>query len=281
MFESTFHRCPGGDLAAVLLISLDLSECEPERAGGIGVDLRTIERDNAAVQPGLFLRLGVDDGEDRIAGLDRGLAGQLGIYRGIDSVRDVLNRIEHTYFEARQLDFLIPRSGNEAVRDVILTRAGGVLNAPRRDVLVGQNESIRRDERSRSSADPHRRRAKVVGPGLLQLKAEMASEPLIGQLVVNPHPCRRVQQVLAQARRGLEALRPDLHHRFRVIDGPTNDARTLVLEVALTEVVPSKVLLNALGFAPFYVGTGISVVRTIAKPGEKVPPTPTFRLLPW
>jgi Protein of unknown function (DUF3313) len=151
---------------------------------------------------------------------------------------------------------------------------------------------------------------------------------------------------LAGRARGMivKAFREDPHHRFQVIDSRTNAPRTLVLEVALTEVVPSKVLLNALGYAPFYVGTGISVVRTIAndkssaafearvrdassgdivmlaadreaeqfaiidvrgltwysdaegiinewskqfvllanaKPGEKVPAMPTFRLLPW
>jgi hypothetical protein len=36
-----------------------------------------------------------------------------------------------------------------------------------------------------------------------------------------------------------------------------------VYEVALIEVVPSKVLLNALEYAPFFVGTGITVLRDI------------------
>lgn len=153
-------------------------------------------------------------------------------------------------------------------------------------------------------------------------------------------------RALAGRSRGMivKAFREDPHHRFRVTDIQTDDARTLVLQVALTEVVPSKVLLNAVGYAPFYVGTGVSVVRTIAndkssvafearvrdaatgeivmlaadreaeqfapvdvrgltwysdaegiisewskefvllanaKPGEKVPAMPTFRLLPW
>jgi hypothetical protein len=156
---------------------------------------------------------------------------------------------------------------------------------------------------------------------------------------------RDVRALAGRARGSIvKAFREDPHHRFRVIDRPTNDAGTLVLEVALTEVVPSKVLLNALGYAPFYVGTGITLVRAIAndkssvafearvrdagtgdivmlaadreaeqfavidvrgltwysdadgivndwskqfvllanaKPGEKVPATSTFRLLPW
>ena len=77
---------------------------------------------------------------------------------------------------------------------------------------------------------------------------------------------RDVRALAVRARASIEkAFREDPHHRFRVIDSPTHDARTLVLEVALTEIVPSKVLLNVLGYAPFFVGTGISVVRTIAQ----------------
>jgi len=62
----------------------------------------------------------------------------------------------------------------------------------------------------------------------------------------------------------MKAFQQDPNHRFQVLDKPTHDPHALVLEVALIEVVPSKVLLNALGYAPFFIGTGISVVRTIA-----------------
>jgi hypothetical protein len=62
----------------------------------------------------------------------------------------------------------------------------------------------------------------------------------------------------------IKAFRDDPRHRFQVIDSPTKDMHVLVLEVALIQVVPSKVLLNALGYAPFFVGTGITVVRVIA-----------------
>jgi hypothetical protein len=61
-----------------------------------------------------------------------------------------------------------------------------------------------------------------------------------------------------------KAFRDDPHHRFSVIDVHVDDPHVLVLEVALIEVVPSKVLLNALGYAPFFIGTGINVVRTVA-----------------
>jgi Protein of unknown function (DUF3313) len=62
----------------------------------------------------------------------------------------------------------------------------------------------------------------------------------------------------------IKAFRDDPKHRFKVIDKPAYDSHTLELEMALIEVVPSKVLLNALGYAPFYIGTGITTVRTIA-----------------
>ena len=154
-----------------------------------------------------------------------------------------------------------------------------------------------------------------------------------------------VQKLAVFARQSLiKAFREDPRHRFAVVDDPVADPHTLVLEMALIEVVPSKVLLNALGYAPFFIGTGVTVVRTIAndkstaafearvrdsstgdivmlaadreaeqfavidvrgltwysdaegiindwstqwvhlantKPGEKVEPMSTFRLLPW
>ena len=62
----------------------------------------------------------------------------------------------------------------------------------------------------------------------------------------------------------VKAFRNDPKHRFRVVDIPTHDRRALVLEVALIEIVPSKVILNALEFAPYYVGDGLTVVRTLA-----------------
>ena len=61
-----------------------------------------------------------------------------------------------------------------------------------------------------------------------------------------------------------KAFREDPKHHFKVLDVPSHDPHSLVLEVALIEVVPSKVLLNALGYAPFFFGTGITVVRTLA-----------------
>jgi uncharacterized protein DUF3313 len=62
----------------------------------------------------------------------------------------------------------------------------------------------------------------------------------------------------------IKAIKSDPSHRFQVIDSPANDPHALVCEVALVELVPSKVVLNALGYAPFFIGTGISVVRTVA-----------------
>jgi hypothetical protein len=62
----------------------------------------------------------------------------------------------------------------------------------------------------------------------------------------------------------MKAFREDPKHRFQVIDSSTRDPHVLVLEVALIELVPSKVLLNLLEYAPFYVGTGITVARTAA-----------------
>jgi membrane protein implicated in regulation of membrane protease activity len=62
-----------------------------------------------------------------------------------------------------------------------------------------------------------------------------------------------------------KAFREDPKQRFQVLDAPTSDPDTLILEVAIVEVVPSKVVLNALGYAPFGIGLSINAVRFIAK----------------
>jgi hypothetical protein len=74
-----------------------------------------------------------------------------------------------------------------------------------------------------------------------------------------------VKQLAVYARASImKAFHEDPTHRFEVLDSPTKDPHALVFEMALVEVVPSKVLLNVLGYAPFYVGTAISVVRGAA-----------------
>lgn len=62
-----------------------------------------------------------------------------------------------------------------------------------------------------------------------------------------------------------KAFREDPVQRMEVLDAPTTDKDALVVEVALIEVVPSKVALNALGYAPFGVGMAINAVRAVAK----------------
>jgi len=61
-----------------------------------------------------------------------------------------------------------------------------------------------------------------------------------------------------------DAFRNDPKHHFQVVSAPTTQPATLQLEMALTEVVPSKVLLNALGYAPFGIGMGLTAVRMVA-----------------
>jgi hypothetical protein len=62
-----------------------------------------------------------------------------------------------------------------------------------------------------------------------------------------------------------KAFREDPKHRMQVLDAPTTDPDALVVELAIIEVVPSKVVLNALGFVPFGVGMTLNAVRFIAK----------------
>ena len=64
-----------------------------------------------------------------------------------------------------------------------------------------------------------------------------------------------------------KAFAADPNKRFQVAAEPTTSARALIFEMALVEVVPSKVSLNALGYAPFGIGMGVSAARTAA--GDK------------
>lgn len=62
----------------------------------------------------------------------------------------------------------------------------------------------------------------------------------------------------------IKAFGEDPARRYQVVDAPGKSKDTIILEVALTEVVPSKVVLNALGFAPMGIGLGINAVRAMA-----------------
>jgi hypothetical protein len=62
-----------------------------------------------------------------------------------------------------------------------------------------------------------------------------------------------------------KAFREDPKQRMQVLDAPTTDPDALIIEVAIIEVVPSKVALNALGYAPFGIGLTVNAVRMVAK----------------
>jgi hypothetical protein len=77
---------------------------------------------------------------------------------------------------------------------------------------------------------------------------------------------RDVKELAVYAKQSIEkAFREDPKHLYQVLDAPTADPDALVFEMAITEIVPSKVVLNVLEYAPFWVGTGISAVRAVAR----------------
>jgi hypothetical protein len=69
-----------------------------------------------------------------------------------------------------------------------------------------------------------------------------------------------------------QAFRDDPNHHFTVLDGPAPPAErgVLVFEFALIEVVPSKVVLNALGYAPFGVGMTLNLLRAVGNDKSSV-----------
>ena len=50
----------------------------------------------------------------------------------------------------------------------------------------------------------------------------------------------------------------------RILDIASGYEPALILEAAIVEVVPSKVALNALGYAPFGIGLTVNAVRMVA-----------------
>jgi len=82
---------------------------------------------------------------------------------------------------------------------------------------------------------------------------------------------RDVHEVGIYARDAMKkAFREDPDHRFTVVDAPTEAPSALVFEMAIIQLVPSKVALNALGLAPFGVGLGVSAARGIANDKSSV-----------
>jgi hypothetical protein len=74
-----------------------------------------------------------------------------------------------------------------------------------------------------------------------------------------------VQELAKFTRETVEKdFREDPNHRFEVIAEPSKAPDTLIFEIALTEVIPSKVVLNHLGYVPFGIGLSIRAVRTVA-----------------
>jgi hypothetical protein len=59
----------------------------------------------------------------------------------------------------------------------------------------------------------------------------------------------------------IKAFQDDPNHRFKVADSPSHDRHELIFEMALVQVVPSKIILNILDYAPFYAGDAITAVR--------------------
>jgi len=61
-----------------------------------------------------------------------------------------------------------------------------------------------------------------------------------------------------------KAFKEDPNARLEVLERPSDQPGTLEIEIALTQVVPSKVVMNTLGYAPFGIGLAIKTLRSMA-----------------
>ena len=57
----------------------------------------------------------------------------------------------------------------------------------------------------------------------------------------------------------VKAFKKAENNRFKIVKKPV--AKTLVLEMAITELTPNKPFLKTAGYAPFFIGTGVKAIN--------------------
>ena len=102
---------------------------------------------------------------DLLARLERLRGGRAGRRRALHARRDVLHRHQDVHSRSGHFSSSAARLGEEAVGDVVLLRRRDLLQLTERDVMVGEHQAARADERSRPAVvEAHARQPQVIEP---------------------------------------------------------------------------------------------------------------------
>ncbi len=152
------------------------------------VDAALVERDHVGAKTGLVFALLLDLGDDvcpRLAGLVR---GQAGLHARVHALGDVFDRHQDVQFEVGRLWFLRARLRVETVAHVIVLLAADLLQGVEADVMIGNHESIRGDERTAAAGvETHARFLQMFEPLRGRLELILLLELLERRLVEEPH----------------------------------------------------------------------------------------------
>lgn len=146
-----------------------------------------VELDRFGLEPG-FLRGPLLEPRERrpalhVARLDR----RFRVHRGVHRVGHVLHRPQHLELEVGALHLLGARAREEPVAHVVVLRRGHLEELPAGHVVVRQHEPVRRDERSRASAEVHARALYVLEPFGRRREPVLLLELSERQVVEGPH----------------------------------------------------------------------------------------------
>lgn len=154
-----------------------------------------IERHHFRMEAGRFATLPLDPRDLSPPRLESFALAHAGSNARVHSRRHVLHVDEDVESEIRALQFLPSRTGVEAIAHVIPLRRRELLQLRERDVMIGEHESVRAHERSRSAvAESNAGEPNVIEPLAGRREAIPLFELCQRRIVKRPHPLVRPRE---------------------------------------------------------------------------------------
>ena len=153
-----------------------------------------VERNDIAAQTGLVERFLFDLGRDGAPGEKGLLGGQVRFDRRIHTRRHILDAHEHVEFEVEAALLLGGCAGMETVAHVIVVLVAEFLEGVGADVMVGDDEALRGDERAGAAAvEADGRFLDVLEPRVGHVEAVFFLELFARRIIEQPHAFIRVK----------------------------------------------------------------------------------------
>ena len=151
-----------------------------------------IERDDIAAQAGLVGRFFLNRVHHRTPGRLRIGSAHARSHRRVHALSHVLDAHQHIQLEIDALHFLGMRLGVIARLHVIMLWSAELPQTVEADVMVRQNQSVRRDERSRSAVvESDRRFLQMIEPRLRRVEVVSLLQEIARRVIEQPHPLVR------------------------------------------------------------------------------------------